>query len=79
MSQPTHTPRVLSSFLIGEFSRFRLEHFQGRYGDTDWFLYDGETLDADGLPACVMQGTEEACRAIATAAETLPYVAVAHG
>lgn len=65
--RPVTTPREISSEIIGPYSRYRLVEFQGRYGDREWFLYDAENLDDCGLPLCVMQGTESACRAAADA------------
>lgn len=59
----THQPRVLSAQVLPRaYCRFRLEEFQSRFGDIEWFLHDAETLDPEtGLIAVVMQGSRSQC------------------
>ena len=50
------TSQTLSSKTFGEFSRYRLDAFQTRFGTVEYFVLDAERIDAlTGLPAVIRQ------------------------
>ena len=55
-STATQNPRILSSILFGDFSRYKLVEFQTRFGDVEWQVSDAETVDElTGMPAIIRQ------------------------
>lgn len=49
-------PRTLSRRFFGEFSRYRLDAFQTRFGTVEWMVFDAEVTDpVTGGPACIRQ------------------------
>lgn len=50
------TTKILSSQLVGEFSRFKLDEFQTRFGTVEWIVTDAEDIDpATDLPVTIGQ------------------------
>lgn len=55
MSISTFSAQPLASRVFGEFSRFRLVTGSTRHGTVEFFLYDAESVCADGLAEIVAQ------------------------
>jgi hypothetical protein len=55
MADKTFTPRVVSTEIFGDLSRFKLTELVTRFGTTTWMVDDAEVAGPDGLPETVIQ------------------------